>query len=264
MKRSNFLVIVAIAAAALVSAFLLQRRADAALRRNAFSLRQQQDEIDRATDQNQRLSNLVARPGQTAANNNDADDFAAELAQLQAKAAALRSEENQLSNQLWNSRLSAGTRLLSSENYDVSDHNGTIGSSLSGGPRERGKLNDSRAFTAALRHYAADHQGVFPLSLDQVASYLPQPTNQNLEPWENAPVSGTNYFEIVFQGTTNDLANIPLRRVALIRERQAWLTPDGKWARTYGYADGFAETVSSDDNFQSWDALHIVPPPTAQ
>jgi hypothetical protein len=78
------------------------------------------------------------------------------------------------------------------------------------------------------------------------------------------PLSGTNDFEIVYQGSQHDLSNIPPRRVALIRERQPWLTPDGRWARVYGYADGAASTVESDDNFQSWDAQHVIPPPGGQ
>jgi len=262
MKKSNFIVLVVISASALLSAFMVQRRAEAVIRQNTVSLRQQQDEIDRTTDQHRHLFNLVAQPGQTAANNNHSADFSAELAQLQAKAAALRTQKNQLSNELWNSRISAGTRLLASNYTNRVDG---IAASVEGGPRaESSKLNDARAFATAQLRYARMHQGIFPLSLDQVTSYLPRPLDQNSEPWDDAPVSGTNDFEIVFQGTTNDLANIPPRRIALIRERQAWLTPDGKWARTYGYADGRAETVTSDDNFQSWDALHIVPPPATQ
>jgi hypothetical protein len=76
----------------------------------------------------------------------------------------------------------------------------------------------------------------------------------------NTPLSGTNDFEIVYQGSQNDLTNIPPRRVALLRERQPWLTPEGKWARVYAYADGAANRVESDDNFQSWEAQHIIPP----
>src|SRR6185312_11907344 len=124
-----------------------------------------------------------------------------------------------------------------------------------------GKVSDGRAFAAALRKYAAEHGGQFPSTLEQVTAYLPRPLTNNAPSWINAPVSGTNDFEIVYQGTTNELGNIPARRVALLRERQPWLTPDGKWARAYAYADGAAEVVASDDNFESWDAVHVVPPP---
>ncbi len=52
--------------------------------------------------------------------------------------------------------------------------------------------------------------------------------------------------------------------VALIREREPWLTPEGNWARVYGYADGWSEIVQPydpEDNFQSWEAAHVIPPP---
>ncbi len=69
-------------------------------------------------------------------------------------------------------------------------------------------------------------------------------------------------FEIVYQGSYNELTNVPLQAVALIRERQPWPTPGGKWARIYIMA-GEIEIVESDDNFQSWEAAHIIPPQTA-
>jgi hypothetical protein len=140
------------------------------------------------------------------------------------------------------------------------EHNSEIAASIGGGPRATGKLNDARAPTSALNKYANEHQGEFPNSFDQVTPYLSKPLDSDAEPWMDSPLSGTNRFEIVFQGLQNDLTNLPLRRVALIREQPPWLTPDGKWARVYGFADGLASTVVSDDNFQSWDAQHIIPP----
>jgi len=46
----------------------------------------------------------------------------------------------------------------------------------------------------------------------------------------------------------SDLTNIPPRIVALVRERQPWSSADGKLGRVYGFADGAASTVISDDN----------------
>ena len=117
---------------------------------------------------------------------------------------------------------------------------------------------------AALRQNTDEHQGELPRSPDQVAAYLPKPLAADSPPWENAPLSGTNDFEIVFQGSQNELTNIPPRRVALIREQQPWLTPYGKWARACGFADSAASTVESDDNFQFWDAQQIIPVQTAR
>lgn len=70
----------------------------------------------------------------------------------------------------------------------------------------------------------------------------------------------TSEFEIVFRGTLDDLTNVPEQAVVLIRERQPWPTPGGKWARLYVMANGEISVVESDDNFQSWEAAHVIPP----
>ena len=76
-------------------------------------------------------------------------------------------------------------------------------------------------------------------------------------------MTGTSKFEMVYQGSYNELTNVPWQEVALIRERQAWPTPSGKWARIYVTANGEVKVVESDDNFQSWEAEHLIPPPAA-
>ena len=113
-----------------------------------------------------------------------------------------------------------------------------------------GKTTDAMRLALGFWNYASDHQGQCPSNIDQIVPYLAK---------DKLSLSGTNQFEIVYQGSQNDLTNIPPRRVALIRERKPWLTPDGKWARVYGSADGAASIIVSDDNFQSWDAQHIIP-----
>jgi len=75
--------------------------------------------------------------------------------------------------------------------------------------------------------------GRVSLNLDQIATYFPNIGSRLTFVGERAS-DRSNDFEIVYQGSQNDLTNIPLRRVALIRERQPWLTANGKWARVYG------------------------------
>lgn len=253
-----------IVVAAVLSSLLIQRRADARFRENDTLLRQQDNQLANLALENQRLSNLAV---QTKTNSGTApDDRTAELAQLRAKVEALRQQTNQLAElpkQLAEKRLLAGVQAFYSGDFNLLEHNHESAITFAGGPRATGKLNDARAITAALRKYADESQGGFPLNLDSVAPYLPKALEADSPPWANAPLTGTNDFEIVYQGSQNDLSNIPPRRVALIRERQPWLTPDGKWARVYGYADGAASIVESDDNFQSWDAQHLVPAPGA-
>jgi hypothetical protein len=219
-------------------------------------LRQQDNQLAELGAENQRLSNLVA---QIKTDSATAEDRTAEVAQLRAKVEALRQQSNQLAKQLAENRRLAGAQFFSLADSNLMDHSYESAIAFSGGPGENGKLNDARALTAALRRYADEHQGEFPLSVDQVVPYLPKSLEANSPSGVDAPLSGTNDFEIVYHGSQNDLTNIPPRRVALIRERRPWLTPDGKWARVYGSADGAASIVVSDDNFQSWDAQYIIP-----
>ena len=133
-----------------------------------------------------------------------------------------------------------------------------------------GKLGDARDLSSAVRKYASEHQGEFPANFDQAAPYymkveiaFPGSANStnvrvaDLVRRRTAPMTGTSKFEMVYQGSYNELANVPWQEVALIRERQAWPTPGGKWARIYVMANGEVNVVESDDNFQSWEAEHI-------
>ena len=258
MKSSSIVLSGTIAAAAVLASLIIQHRTQAKFSENNDILQFQKNQLAELEAENQHLSNLVV---QLNTNSSPVEDVRAELARLRAKAAALREQTSQLATKLAKNRRSMGTQYFARGDFNLLEHNSEIASTLGGGPRATGKLNDARALTAALRKYADEHQGEFPLSLDQIAPYLPKPLEADSPLWVDAPLTGTNDFEIVYQGSQNDLTNIPLRRVALIREQQPWLTPDGKWARVYGYADGSASTVESDDNFQSWDAQHVVPLP---
>lgn len=262
MRKLNVILLTAMAAAGILASRLVRRHAAAALRQNDAALLRQQEQIAILIAENQGGPNLAVQTKERGVNNTRVANVSTELAKLRARAASLESQANQLSNQLWQSRVAAGARLLSSLHSNLLDHNQEIWGPLGDGPAARTKFSDARAYTIALRRYADEHQGVFPLKLDQVAPYLPKPLDSNSPSWAMAPVSGTNDFEIVYQGTASELANIP--HIALIRETQPWPTPDGKWAKVYGYTDGDVFTVESDDNFQSWDAQHIVPPSAAQ
>jgi hypothetical protein len=257
MTRSRTLWIVLVASAGIGASLLLHHRSAMQSSQNESILRQQERQLLQLLTENKRLSNLVAHassePTQPA-------DYAGELARLRVEADRLRETSNRLS-QLTEARLHAGAQFFASGDARLLDHNKDLASTIAGGPRADGKLNDARALTAALRKYADEHQGELPASLDQATAYLPKPLDRDSSSWDNAPLSGTNDFELVYRGSLHELAGIPPRRVALIREPQAWFSPNQKPARTYGFADGSATVVESDDNFATWDAQHIVPPP---
>jgi prepilin-type processing-associated H-X9-DG protein len=51
----------------------------------------------------------------------------------------------------------------------------------------------------------------------------------------------------------------------VLKEKQAWQTPDGKWVKTYGFADGHAEIhTEPNGNFDDYEKDRMVPPPPNQ
>jgi hypothetical protein len=112
---------------------------------------------------------------------------------------------------------------------------------------------DARNLGTAFGMYALNHQGQFPSSLEQVATYL-----------GDMPLSGTNQFEIVYRGSLDELKGIPRGAVALFRDRQTWIAPSGKRARVYGMANGMSEIIESDDDFKAWEAERIISAPAGQ
>jgi hypothetical protein len=258
MRKLNIL-FVGIIVVALVGSMLLERRALAKFRENEGVLRQREYQLAGLGTENQRLSNLVA---QAKTNRAPVEDRTAELTRLRAKIEALRQQTNQLAplaREVAENRLRDGALFFANGDSNLLQHSHSTGIVMGGGPRLTGKLGDAQTLAATLLRYAGGHQGQFPGDLDQIAPYLPGALDTNSSPFANAPLTGTNDFELVFQGSQSDLTNIPPRRVALIRERRPCLTLEDKWERVYGYADGAVEIIQSDDNFQSWDAQHIIP-----
>lgn len=114
-----------------------------------------------------------------------------------------------------------------------------------------GKAKEAMILSAACVDYARDNQHRFPSAIEDLQPYLLR------EP----ALSGTNEFELTYQGSIDELDKIPQVEVAVVRDRQAWAAPNGKLARVYGMFGGVGRIVESDDDFQSWEAQHVVPPP---
>lgn len=113
-----------------------------------------------------------------------------------------------------------------------------------------GKQSDAMKLATPLMDYARDHGGQFPTSFDQVSKYL---RKDGLNP------NAANEFEVVYTGTMDAVKDLPNMEVPLLRQRQAWPGPDGtKMERVYGFMGGMADIVESEDNFQSWEAAHLI------
>jgi hypothetical protein len=188
------------------------------------------------------------------------NDWQAELAELGAKAEMLRLETNQIAMRQREERRGSAVRGYTEGDFNLLEHShGRVGTSGLE-PRHAGKVNDAIILASFLRHCAHENSGSVPRDFEELGSYLAERTKGDDAAWRRFPFTGTNNYEIVYQGSLNDLSGISLRRVAILRERHGWQSPEGKWARVYAYADGYAQIIESDDNFRSWDAQHIIPP----
>ena len=113
-------------------------------------------------------------------------------------------------------------------------------------------LNHAKQGVLAFVMYANDNQQQFPASFEQAAPYF----KEGLEPIEMN-------FEIVYVGSITNITNAA--GTVVLREKHASQTLDGKWRKTYGFADGHAEVrTEPDGNFDDWESQHIIPPPPNQ
>ena len=107
------------------------------------------------------------------------------------------------------------------------------------------ELNTSKQAVLAMILYANDNQDQFPTNFDQAKSYFGNsggPTN-------------LNDFEIVYRGPVSNLAN-PSSTI-VVRTIQPWMA-NGKWRKTYGFADGHSEVHSDPNgNFDEWEQQHV-------
>ncbi|WP_040550724.1 RNA polymerase sigma factor [Pedosphaera parvula] len=111
------------------------------------------------------------------------------------------------------------------------------------------KLSHSQQWVLTLREFVGDNDGQYPTNFQQVLPYL-----SDGDPYATAAT--TNQFEILYKGLNKDIAK-PSETMVL-REREAWQSPDGAWFKTYGFADGHAELhKAADGNFDAYENEHI-------
>lgn len=239
MRKLKIISVAAIAIAGAAVSIMIQRRSQTAFRASEALRQEQSRQMAALTAEHERLSHLAAH-----AANAHGEDRAAELKRLHREAEALKKQTKDLDRPLAKSQQSQPSPSQASRR--TPEYNEQL-RQMAGR-----KGFDALALGYAFRAYADDHQNQSPLNLDQMAAYLAE---------ENRTLSGTNQFEIVYQGSLDDLQGIPWGSVAVVREQQPWPGPDGRMMRVYGFADGHSQIVGSDDNFQSYEADHVIPPP---
>ena len=118
------------------------------------------------------------------------------------------------------------------------------------------RMNESKTLLLGLILYASEHDEQFPATLDAAAEHL---KSSGGAPGTDETLKNLNLndFEMIHQGSLTNLAN-PAMGIVL-REREAWRTPEGKWARAYGFGDGHSEVHMSDTpDDTEWEAAHTV------
>ena len=108
--------------------------------------------------------------------------------------------------------------------------------------------------------FAEEHNGGLPDSLEAAVGRVRSVglTKEQVEFLQNLRAEE---FEVVYKGSLNEVGN-PSSAIVL-RERDAWQQLNGRWARTYGFADGHSEVHASDDgDYRAWEAERQAQPAT--
>lgn len=237
---------VVVMAAGVVASVVIERGLQAKLHQREALAQDQNEKITSLTAENQRLSNQLAglrdrHPG----------DYSGELTRLGTEITGLRDKTNSLAQQLEQRRQKLFLPFTPVEHPPeyYREHNQEI----AGWIGQKG--TDARNIATAFSVYAEDHQGQSPSNFDQINDSLAK---------MGFTVSGTNEFDIVFTGNLDDLKGIQYNSVAIIRDRQTFTYSDGTQTRFYGMLGGIGQQVGSGDNFQSFEAQHVISPPTGQ
>lgn len=211
------------------------------LREHDLAVQQQADQLSQLTAENQRLSNLAAQ-----AKSPFTDDQLRELMKLRGEVGLLRRQTNDLgklaeeNRRLRATMANARSTTQPAESDPVEEQQRQMAIA---------KLTDAKVLMLGLILHADKNQNRMAANFDELTPYL-----------ANAPaLTGTNEFDIVYRGSYRDIAK-PASTI-VVRERQAWQSPDGKWAKTYGFADGHSEVHSeAGNNFETWEKQRLVAP----
>jgi len=174
----------------------------------------------------------------------------AELLRLRAQVTALQRQTNEIAKlQAENGRMRSA---LASAAKAAADTDKSEPPPTEERLQAMARLTDSKIYALALLMHAEDNQQRFATNLDQVAAYLAK--------GEHSSPTGTNIFDVVFQGSRQGVPNPS--SIILVREHQAHQSSAGNWTKAYGFLDGHSEVHSEPTpNFDAFEQQHSWPPP---
>lgn len=228
----------AMLAAAIAAILVIHQQSDRNLREKEAMLQEQNQQIAQLAAENERLSNAVSR------SQNVGGGDQSELLKLRGEVGMLRRQTNELGRlREENRRLAAAASAPAPPPAQAEDP-----------AREQqrqfaiAKMNDAKILLLGLHMFAADNQNQLPGSFDDAKRYF-----------EGSALTQTNQFEMVYHGSLQALTNPAT--IILVRESQPF-SFNGRWAKTYGFADGHSEVHSEPSgNFDAWEAQHMAATP---
>ena len=246
----------ALVVAGVAGALVVQHQAQERLRRENESLTQQLAQLK--TD-SENLSNRLATAGDS---QSLPDDKMNELLKLRGEVGVLRRATNEF-GKLREENRQLHTQIMSGQNQPIQ---------LS--PEDKNELhyyhivNAMKQLGVAMRVYAGDHGGQFPLEFGQL----------NKDPTGNdgylGPTNFTSFHFIYITGINDDiglddfelvnagLVNDSMTNKFIFRERSSRQSPGGGRVRGYGFADGRVVVENEDSaGFAAWEAQHMISPP---
>ncbi|PYK96068.1 MAG: hypothetical protein DME19_20925 [Verrucomicrobia bacterium] len=262
MTKLKLGIISALAVATVATPVAIQHQTQTKLRAENQSLREQVEQLTQLKAENERLSHQLAQSN----GSHLSKDQLSELMKLRGEVGLLRRQTSELEKlRNANRQLQAA---LAKAGKDPAQQEQTEGLSGAEYQKQAGiaKMNYAKYWVLAFQLYAEKNGEHFPAGFEQALPFLPEEAKveMNLAAHEflpNTPKYGLtpDQYEIVYQGTRSSVANPA--SVIVIREKQAWQTASGRWARTYGFVDGHSEVHSSDDgNFEPWEKQHMISP----
>ena len=252
-RNLKFSIAGALAIAGAISSLLIQGQARINLREKGEALSQQENRLAELAAEQARLSNAVAQA--ESASSGEPTQTPPELLSLRSEAERLRQQISELGAKLEKERQLRRAKERAASAYPPGyDYDELPDYLQRRHAMSAGKHDDAMSLAMAIVRYADDHRGEISSDVERLAPYLRK---------YDRTLTGTNEFEIIHTGTLNRVTNYPSHAVAILRERQPWLAPSGRWARYYGKANGGCEVVESVDNFAAWEAEHVLPPSAA-
>ncbi|MGH7968008.1 MAG: hypothetical protein ACREIC_04700, partial [Limisphaerales bacterium] len=257
MTKLHIAIAGSIVAAGMAIPLTVQHRSQTRLQTENAQLRQQMQELVTA---NSALSNTVSHARSNPVLGNDEER---ELLRLRGEVGTLKRQLAEVSR--------TQAKALSASSAEQTDTNSV--ESLKQVAIAR--MTYAKVWMLAFFRYSQKNQGQFPTNFNQALPFWPTDvkfTTDNgevtLQPDES--VGGTPQFglvqtnyDIVYQGSINTLTNP--QSIIVIREKDAWQTPDGGLVRAYAFADGHSEIHKAvDGDFLPWEQQHMamaeVPP----